>query len=632
MLDLAKAMDGFQDGSAKSAAAMLLFGKTGATLLPFMKELAERGLLVTRETTANAEAAKKYEDNLITLKAATEEWKKALVEGLLPTLVSVTNQLVDGRKAYGGFLAAAVDIGTTNPFNSLNENISAAVGKYRDLADQAATIRERLAGTDPADVSLRTADEQRLKEIAAQQKLLDARIGYFRQQQAREGGGRGTINPGDITKPKLDDALSAATAKKEQVKKEKIELPRDDYTPLIRQLEERNALELAGADAEAKLTEAQKLQAKVLADIQGGYIKLTEVQRADVDIALHNLGVRERLRLAREAEAKQIEESRNENAKTIETEQKRLDQYEQSAAAAAQQVAEFGLSREELQKLTAQREADNIASLRQRAAALDTVGAMGDLKTLYEEQAAALEKLSATKAAAAARDKQEHTDAAAGAKAALKDYLTEIENLGDAVYRVATSALHDLENGLTDLFTTGKWDTKQFIDGLIREFVRLAVVRPLLQSLLSPLKELMQGGGGGGGGLLGLIGGGGGAASTGAEMSAAAGLPVGTFAKGDVFDSPTFFKFAHGASFRNGVMAEDGPESVMPLQRGPDGRLGVTAHGAGGGGGMSVTVNQTINIGAGVNASQLGQAMQQAKEQAKAEISEQMRRGSPAYR
>lgn len=47
---------------------------------------------------------------------------------------------------------------------------------------------------------------------------------------------------------------------------------------------------------------------------------------------------------------------------------------------------------------------------------------------------------------------------------------------------------------------------------------------------------------------------------------------------GGVYDSPQFFKFAKGA----GVFAEAGAEAIMPLTRGPNGKLGVNAQGAGG--------------------------------------------------
>ena len=45
------------------------------------------------------------------------------------------------------------------------------------------------------------------------------------------------------------------------------------------------------------------------------------------------------------------------------------------------------------------------------------------------------------------------------------------------------------------------------------------------------------------------------------------------FAQGGIVDSPTIFPFANGV----GLMGEAGPEAIMPLTRGPDGRLGVEA-------------------------------------------------------
>lgn len=63
------------------------------------------------------------------------------------------------------------------------------------------------------------------------------------------------------------------------------------------------------------------------------------------------------------------------------------------------------------------------------------------------------------------------------------------------------------------------------------------------------------------------------------------------FAKGGIVNRPTFFQFAKGGSFASGsadsipfqlgLMGEAGPEAIMPLERGPDGKLGVRAFGSG---------------------------------------------------
>jgi phage-related minor tail protein len=67
----------------------------------------------------------------------------------------------------------------------------------------------------------------------------------------------------------------------------------------------------------------------------------------------------------------------------------------------------------------------------------------------------------------------------------------------------------------------------------------------------------------------------------------AGGLPV-PFASGGVVASPTYFPMQGG---RVGLMGERGAEAIMPLSRGPDGRLGVRA--AGGGTAATITFNVT---------------------------------------
>lgn len=65
------------------------------------------------------------------------------------------------------------------------------------------------------------------------------------------------------------------------------------------------------------------------------------------------------------------------------------------------------------------------------------------------------------------------------------------------------------------------------------------------------------------------------------------GMPV-PFAAGGVIRSPIAFPLQGG---RTGIAGERGAEAIMPLARGPDGRLGVVAQGSGGG--MNITFNVT---------------------------------------
>ncbi len=72
-----------------------------------------------------------------------------------------------------------------------------------------------------------------------------------------------------------------------------------------------------------------------------------------------------------------------------------------------------------------------------------------------------------------------------------------------------------------------------------------------------------------------------------ADGGVIAGGRVMPFAQGGVVAAPTYFPMRGGT----GLMGEAGPEAIMPLARGPDGRLGVAAGGRDGP--VSVTVNIT---------------------------------------
>lgn len=96
------------------------------------------------------------------------------------------------------------------------------------------------------------------------------------------------------------------------------------------------------------------------------------------------------------------------------------------------------------------------------------------------------------------------------------------------------------------------------------------------------------------------------------------------FATGGIVNSPTLFGFAGG---RTGMMGEAGPEAILPLKRGRDGKLGVQSAGMGG-----VVINQTINVAAGASRNEVLQAAATAKAAAVAEIQDLMRRGNMSLR
>ncbi len=167
-------------------------------------------------------------------------------------------------------------------------------------------------------------------------------------------------------------------------------------------------------------------------------------------------------------------------------------------------------------------------------------------------------------------------------------------------WTVAVDAdISGLENGLKLATGSGK----QFSSALVNAFEGLVIKgksfsdvlsglatslsKVALQSALKPLEQglgnLLSGGfsGLGGGGAFGFANGG----------TFPGGVPV-PFAAGGVIQSPIAFPLGGG---RTGIAGERGAEAIMPLSRGPDGRLGVAV--SGGGGGTGLTVNFTVNAG-----------------------------------
>ncbi|MEM6664376.1 MAG: phage tail tape measure protein [Pseudomonadota bacterium] len=100
-----------------------------------------------------------------------------------------------------------------------------------------------------------------------------------------------------------------------------------------------------------------------------------------------------------------------------------------------------------------------------------------------------------------------------------------------------------------------------------------SVAGKVLNSALTPVTNALSGGiSSAAGGLLGSIGSALGFANGGAFLSGR----VTPFARGGVVAGPTLFPMRGGT----GLMGEAGPEAIMPLSRGPDGKLGVAAAGS----------------------------------------------------
>jgi len=153
----------------------------------------------------------------------------------------------------------------------------------------------------------------------------------------------------------------------------------------------------------------------------------------------------------------------------------------------------------------------------------------------------------------------------------------DTDGAADAAQTLDTLALRtrDLEAGalsfsraMTGAFAATVTGGRQFDDVLKSLTLRLSdlavrlAFKPLEKSIASGIGSLLSG----------LTGTG---SAAGVSLTAAAGA-VKPFASGGVIGAPAYFPLSPGGV---GLAGEAGPEAIMPLARGPDGRLGVAAQG-----------------------------------------------------
>jgi phage-related minor tail protein len=145
------------------------------------------------------------------------------------------------------------------------------------------------------------------------------------------------------------------------------------------------------------------------------------------------------------------------------------------------------------------------------------------------------------------------------------------------------SGANSFARAMTQAFKSAAADGKRFEDVLKSLALRLSDL-----SLQLALKPITKGIAGGLDGLFAGLFGGTTTPLTGGDRSLFTGLnDIPAFADGGVIATPSYFSMGQG---RLGLAGEAGPEAILPLARGADGKLGVAA------GGGSAPAHVTINI------------------------------------
>ncbi|GDO80522.1 phage tail length tape measure protein [Escherichia coli] len=146
-----------------------------------------------------------------------------------------------------------------------------------------------------------------------------------------------------------------------------------------------------------------------------------------------------------------------------------------------------------------------------------------------------------------------------GAMRAFQNFTENADNTAGTVEQLFTSAFSGMGNSLATFVTTGKFSFKSFTSSVLSDMAKILAQATMMKAVKGIGSAL------GMGSVLGSL-------SLNADGGVYQSADLSRYS-GSVVNRPTFFAFAKGA----GVMGEAGPEAILPLRRGADGKLGVVA-------------------------------------------------------
>ncbi|ECV9758211.1 phage tail tape measure protein [Salmonella enterica subsp. enterica serovar Montevideo] len=164
-----------------------------------------------------------------------------------------------------------------------------------------------------------------------------------------------------------------------------------------------------------------------------------------------------------------------------------------------------------------------------------------------------------------------------GASRALDNFMSQGSDVAGMTENVFTDAFNSMADGIANFALTGKMDFRSFTVSILADLAKMEA-RIAASKLLGSVLGMSGAGAGAGGGTPS-------GAYNAAALSVIPNADGGVYRSaglsqysGSIVNRPTFFAFARGAA----VMGEAGPEAILPLRRGANGKLGVVAAGSGG--------------------------------------------------
>ncbi len=453
----------YEDGAAKTALAVQVFGKSGAELLPVLnagsKGLDEfdamarkLGLTIDSET---AEQAGRFNDLLDLMGDSFSGIATQVGAKILPTLVKLADSffttMTEGDRltriaqalAFGLKALYSVGVLVIEAFVSVGKTLGAAGAQIMAVMQGDFAGAARIGNEWAADVK---------KDWVGALKNLE---GVW----------------SETGKTSVDSMLDMAGAVKknapivnEETKKmaEEQSKLQEAYKKLIDSIDEKIAVAEAELEQGKKLTPAQQMEVKLLADISAGTVKLNDQQLTNVNTRIKALRAVEDLNEELKLEKKILEDASKENASWSDSMGKSTQGLIQEAEKQREANDAISLGKDAVEQM-------RIAKLREMAVSADKKAQWAEEAMLSEEVVNAYRDQSkALRDLADLKEQGIHVQAA--------------KDAADAWSKTTDQIQTSLTDALMRGFESGKDFGKNLADTLINMFKTL-VLRPIIQPI-----------------------------------------------------------------------------------------------------------------------------------------------------
>lgn len=562
--EIADRFASFEDGAAKTALAMDLFGKSGAKMVPLLNGGAEGMEKMRKEAESLggiidgklAKQAAQFNDNLDRLGTLTSAAGKSIASSLLPALNQVAESFLVAQKHSDGFWESlSFKMPGLQSVNIVGE-LNAARNQLERLEKDRARFIANGNKLDDSKIDQMIAATRRkleyYKELQRNEALALAEGVYGNEGRGKiKDAGKEVIRRTITAEPK-GSAGSKAT---------------DPAASLIATLDKQIAVRALDLASTEKLTAAEKEAAEVMAQLDNGTIKATASQRALIEGKLQFLISADR---EIDAQNKYKEALAKADEQMVTHRSKMLD----SIAAAERQAEVYGLTESQISVIEQARLSDAIAMAIQNGASEEQIAFLQEELRLRAELTDALIKVDKKKS-------EQSQDAA------------------DQNNEFFKQSARSMQSAMADYFYDPFAESADKMAAKFGDAIRRMIADAGAAQLGKLLFGNMAGGAGQGPADSGLVG----AAASwlgsinwaslfafeqGGVMTAAGPLPLRKYAMGGIANSPQLAMFGEGAQ----------PEAYVPL---PDGRnIPVKMAGQGG-----MTINQTIYAGDNTDSAQV---------------------------